>query len=175
MLDLGRRCTEPEQVCTRLIPGVGAFLETAREAGVAIAFTNSLNVRSTPDGEIAPGLRRRESEPVLFPDHYDKFHGGELYDFLRANGCTTLVLCGSSTNVCILYTATTAMRQHGLEVVIPLDGVNAKSRYRHGYALHQLANLNVSSLVRFTTLRQITWMRAAGGDESTARAARADG
>jgi len=124
---------------------------------VAIAFTNSLKLRSTPDGEIAPGLRRRESEPLLFPDHYDKFHGGELYGFLRANGCRTLVLCGSSTNVCILYTATTAMRQHGLEVVIPLDGVNARSPYRHGYALHQLANLNVSRLVRMTTLRQIAW------------------
>jgi nicotinamidase-related amidase len=165
---------DPEQVCTRLIPGVGSFLDRAREAGVPIAFTNSLNVRSTPDGEIAPGLRRRDDEPVLFPDHYDKFHGGELDAFLRANQCRTLVLCGSSTNVCILYTATTAMRQHGLEVVIPLDGVNAKSSYRHGYALHQLANLNVSSLLRFTTLRRITWRTRDGGEERRVGGSRRD-
>ena len=124
---------------------------------MSIAFTNSRHLHSSPDGELAPGLGRRPSEPVLFPDHYDKFHGGELYDFLREHGCSTIVLCGSSTNVCVLYTATAAVRQHGLDVVIPVDGVNARTPYRHGYALHQLANLPAVSPVRFTMLRQITW------------------
>ncbi len=160
VLDLGRRCTEPHEVCRLLIPGVGAFLETARAAGVAIVFTNGRKLQSTPDGAIAPGLGRRANEPVLFPDHYDKFHGGELFEFLRGRGSRSIVLCGSSTNVCILYTATTAVRQHGLEVVIPLDGVNARTTYRHGYALHQLASLPGPPPVRFTKLRQVTWVRS---------------
>jgi nicotinamidase-related amidase len=167
VLDLGRRCTEPAEVCTRLIPGVGVFLETARAAGVPIAFTNTARLRSSPDGELAPGLHRRPGEPILFPDHYDKFHGGELEAFLGRSGATTLVLCGSSTNVCVLYTATTAMRRLGLQVVIPLDGVNARTSYLHGYALHQLANLGVSSLIRFTTLRQVTWTGTADGGEAS--------
>lgn len=159
VLDLGHRCTDPREVCTRLIPGVGAFLGTARQAGVPIVFTNSRRLRSSPDGELAPGLGQRRTEPILYPDHYDKFHEGALHAFIRRHNSTCLVLCGSSTNVCIMYTATTAIRQHGLDVVIPLDGVNARSSYEHGYALHQLANLPQSSPARFTTLRQITWQR----------------
>jgi nicotinamidase-related amidase len=64
---------------------------------------------------------------------------------------------GSATNFAVLYTATTAARIYRYNVVIPLDGVNAKRRYEHEYAIHQLTILPASAhkQFRFTNLKLI--------------------
>ena len=71
--------------------------------------------------------------------------------------CRSLVIVGSATNFAVLYTATTAARIYRYEVVIPLDGVNAKRQYEHEYAVHQLTILPASAhkQFRFTTLGMI--------------------
>jgi hypothetical protein len=40
-----------------------------------------------------------------------------------------------------MYTATSAVRVHGFDVVIPTDCVNARSEYENTYALHQVTHL----------------------------------
>ena len=72
-------------------------------------------------------------------------------------GCRSLVVVGSATNFAVLYTATTAARIYRYDVIVPLDGVNAKRRYEHEYAIHQLTILPASAhkQFRFTTLGMI--------------------
>jgi nicotinamidase-related amidase len=88
---------------------------------------------------------------------------GELRDILEASGCRTLIIVGSATNFAVLYTATTAARVYRYDVVIPLDGVNAKRQYEHEYAIHQMTILPAyaNKQFRFTTLKQIEfgWKR----------------
>jgi hypothetical protein len=36
-----------------------------------------------------PPLKRKESEPVIYPDAFDKFAGGELQSFLKEKGAKT--------------------------------------------------------------------------------------
>jgi nicotinamidase-related amidase len=157
VLDLSTRCQDPKEVCFQLMEPLGKFLERARQSSVPILFTISAAAKETPLGEVAEPLKRRETEPVLYPDAFDKFMGGTLRDQLNQFGCRSLVVVGSATNFAVLYTATTAARIYRYDVIVPLDGVNAKRRYEHEYAIHQLTILPASAhkQFRFTTLGMI--------------------
>ena len=157
VLDLSARCENPNEVCARLMQPLAEFLETVRKVAVPILYTISAAGRGTPMGEVAAPLKRRESEPVLYPDGFDKFTGGELKAELDKSNCRSLVIAGSATNFAVLYTATTAARIYRYDVVIPLDGVNARRQYEHEYAIHQMTILPASAhkQFRFTKLGMI--------------------
>lgn len=70
-----------------------------------------------------------------------------------------MIITSSSTNAVVLYTATTAARMHRYNIVIPMDGVNASSKYEHEYSLHQSTVLpsEANKLFQFTNLSMITF------------------
>ncbi len=129
VLDLSNRCKDPKQVCSLLVPRVKSFMEKARAAKVLIAYTVSAGEKGTPHGGVWDGFGALPDEPVLYPDAFDKFVGGELLSLLKGRGIKTVILTGASTNNCILFTATTAAKMHRYNVVIPYDGVIAKGTY----------------------------------------------
>lgn len=159
VLDLSTRCNDPSAPCAELLPVVGEFLERARASEVSIVFSVSLRDRGTKLGVVASALRRRESEPIVFPDSFDKFFGSELHNVLQRMRAKNLVIVGAATNVAVMYTATTAARVYKYNVVIPMDGVTAASDYEHEYALHQLHALPAGSItpISFSTLPSITF------------------
>jgi nicotinamidase-related amidase len=154
VLDMSARCEDPELTCHALLPGLAGFLEKARAAAVPIIFSVSASQRGTPMEKVAEPLHRKESEPIIYPDGFDKFTGGELQMILENKGIKSLIILGSATNVAVLYTATSAARIHRYEVVVPVDGVNARTQYAHEYSLYQLSVLpgGVSKRICFTTL-----------------------
>jgi nicotinamidase-related amidase len=154
VLDMSARCEDPELACHALLPGLAGFLEKARAARVPVIFSVSASQRGTPMERVAGPLQRREDEPVIYPDGFDKFAGGELQRLLESKGTKTLIITGSATNVAVMYTATAAARIHRYEVIVPVDGVNARSQYAHEYALYQLSVLpgGVFKRIRFSTL-----------------------
>jgi nicotinamidase-related amidase len=160
VLDLSRRCENPKEVCSKLMAPLGEFLARARRASVPILYTISAAAKGTPLGEVAAPLDRLAAEPVLYPDAFDKFFGGELKAQLDRWNCRSLVLVGSATNFAVLYTATTAARVFYYDVVVPLDGVNAKRNYEHEYAIHQMTILPASAheRFRFTKLAMIGFL-----------------
>ena len=159
VLDLNARCQEAKQVCSKLMAPVGDFLEKTRAAGVPILYTVSAAAKGTPLGEVAAPLKRKESEPVIYPDAFDKFVGGDLQAWLKEKGAKTLIITGSSSTTAVLYTATTAARMHRYSVVIPMDGVNANTRYEQEYSIHQFTVLpsEANKLFQFTQLSMITF------------------
>jgi nicotinamidase-related amidase len=159
VLDLTAKCDDPKQVCSLIIPGVGAMLDRARAANVPIIMTGTILEKGKPEGKAAAGLGRRETEPFLFPDSFDKFYDDEFSAFFRSRPVKSVVMVGSSTHICIMYTATAAARQHAYEVIIPVDGVNTANQYEHDYALHQLSVLpaGTNKRIRFTTLESLTF------------------
>lgn len=159
VLDLNARCHDPKQVCSKLMPAVGDFLEKARAAAVPIIYTVSASAKGKPLGEVASPLKRKEGEPVIYPDGFDKFVGGELQAFLKEKGAKNLIVTGSSTNAAVLYTATTAARMHRYNIVMPMDGVNANTRYEQEYSFHQFTVLpsEANKLFQFTNLSMITF------------------
>lgn len=159
VLDLNARCHDPKQVCSELMPALGPFLEKARAAAVPIIYSVSASAKGTPLGEVATPLKRRETEPVIYPDAFDKFVGGELLTLLKERGAKTLVVTGASTNAAVLYTATTAARMHRYNIIVPVDGVIAQSQYEQEYSFHQFTVLpsNANKLFQFTSLALISF------------------
>jgi len=159
VLDLSSRSHDPKQVCSKLMPAVGEFLDKARAVGVPIIYSVSASAKGTPLGEVATPLKRKENEPVIYPDAFDKFVGGELQAFLKEKGAKTLVVTGSSTNGGVLYTVTTAARMHRYNVVIPMDGVNAATKYEQEYSIHQFTVMpgDANKQFQFTNLSMITF------------------
>ncbi|HEU4342927.1 MAG TPA: isochorismatase family protein [Candidatus Binatia bacterium] len=159
VLDLNARCDDPKQVCSKIAAPVGDFLEKARAATAPIIYTVSATVKGKLLGELAVPLKRKEGEPVIYPDGFDKFIGGELEAWLKEKGAKTLIVTGSSTNSAVLYTVTTATRIHRYSVVIPMDGVNAATPYEQEYSLHQFTVLpaGANKLFQFTSLSMITF------------------
>jgi len=104
-------------------------------------------------------LNRKETEPIFYPDAYDKLAGGEVQNVLSKNGIKNVILVGSGANIAVLYTATTAARVYRYNVIIPVDGVIVRGQYEREYAFHHLCILpaNTSKLIRFTTLSDITF------------------
>ena len=159
VLDLNARCDDPKQVCSKITAPLGDFLDKARAAAVPIIYSVSATAKGKPIGDLAAPLRRKESETVIYPDAFDKFYGGELQAFLKDKGAKTLIITGSATNNAVLYTATTAARMHRYNVIIPVDGVNASSRYEQEYAIHQFTVLpsEANKLFQFTNLSMISF------------------
>src|SRR5262245_9864106 len=159
VLDLNARCDDPKQVCSKITAPVGEFLDKARAAAVPIIYSVSASAKGKPIGELAAPLRRKESESVIYPDAFDKFYGGELQALLKDKGAKTLMITGSATNNAVLYTATTAARIYRYSIVIPLDGVNANTRYEQEYAIHQFTVLpsEANKLFQFTNLSLISF------------------
>ena len=159
VLDMNARCDDPKQVCSRIAAPVGEFLEKARAAGVPIIYTVSAAAKGKPIGELTLPLKRKDGEPVIYPDAFDKFVGGELQSWLKEKGAKTLIVTGSSTNAAVLYTATTAARMHRYSIVIPMDGVNTNTPYEQEYSLHQFTVLpsEANKLFQFTRLSMITF------------------
>ncbi len=159
VLDLSARCQDAKQVCSKLMTPLGEFLEKARAAGVPVIFSASAAAKGTPLGEVAAPLKRRESEPVIYPDGFDKFVGGELESLLKQKNAKTLIITGSSSNTAVLYTATTAARIHRYPIVIPMDGINANTPYEQEYSIHQFTVMPnaANKLFQFTKLSMITF------------------
>ena len=157
VLDMNARAEEPGAIANRLLPGLGPFLERARQSGVPIVYTISLVAKGGPHDRIAAPLNRGEAEPVIYPDSFDKFIGGELHAHLQSNGAERLVVVGAATTFAVLYTVTTAARVHRYEVVVPMDGVLARTRYEQEYSFHQMTILpsGAASRIQFTQLSRI--------------------
>lgn len=105
VLDLHSRCEDPKEICAKLMPGLGEFLEKVRPSGVFIVYTVSSEQKGKPTAEIAAPLKRRASEPVIYPQGFDKFIGGELEGLLKPKGIKSVVIVGASAHIAVLHTA----------------------------------------------------------------------
>lgn len=155
-LDLHDKACAPTHVGHAVLAVAPEFFERARSAGVRPVFVVPAWDKGSPEEHIAKPLRWRESEPIIYPHAYDKFHGGELQALLQGWGIKTLIFMGGSLNFSVLYTSSTATRVLGYRAVIPLDGVYAHSDYEMDYALFHFTVIpRVQEKYSFTTLADI--------------------
>lgn len=158
-LDLHDKACAPTHVGHAVLSVAPQFFERARAAGVHAVFVVPAWDKGSPEDHIARPLRRRESEPIIYPHAYDKFHGGELHGLLQDWGVRSLIFMGGSLNFSALYTSSTATRVHGYTAVIPLDGVYAHSDYEMEYALFHFSVIpRVQDKYRFTLLSDIEFV-----------------
>lgn len=159
VLDLTELCADPKEVCSKLVPGMTKFISRARKAGVFITYTVMAVLKGTPEGREYSGFNRQPSEPVIFPDGFNKFISGEIEAAIKPRGIDTLVITGYRSNVAVLYTATHAVRPLKYKVVIPVDGLAANGDYEYEYTLYQFTVLpgGASDLFTFSTLDTVSF------------------
>ena len=141
VLDLGVVTEDPAHDYNSVVGPVAAFLSQAREAGVAVIYTVQTHFKDSDKAAVATVFKRRDHEPVIYPDTFDKFYGDELQPLLEERGVKNLIIAGARSNVAVLYTATSAAHPLGYDVVVPMDGITARGELEQAYTLHQLTHL----------------------------------
>lgn len=155
------KVNDPANPASHMAPRLKGLLDRARAAKVLIVHTISFNGAGTAAGSLWDGFQARPDEPILAPDAFDKFHGGQLQDTLAKKPIKTLIVTGSSTNGAVLYTATAAARVYNYDIIIPTDAVVTHTRYQQDYSLYQFTVLpgSVNKKFSFTTIDQLTFRR----------------
>jgi len=120
------------------VPTIKGLLDSARESGIKVVFTQDTHNEGDPEWEIWPEhvregswgweiveeLKPLEDEVVIRKVRYDAFYGTHLDHFLRIWEVDTLIICGTVANICVHYTAASAaLRWYG--VIIPKDATSA--------------------------------------------------
>lgn len=136
------------------IPRIRELLQSAREAGAWVVFSQDTHAEGDPEWEIWPEHARdgswghriveelspREDELVIRKVRYDAFYGTHLDHFLRLWGVESLVICGTVANICVHYTAASAALRW-FDVIIPRDATSALDPFDMEASLRQTAFL----------------------------------
>ena len=136
------------------VPTIKGLLDSARESGVKVVFTQDTHNQGDPEWEIWPEhvregswgweiveeLKPLEDEVVIRKVRYDAFYGTHLDHFLRIWDVDTLIICGTVANICVHYTAASAaLRWYG--VIIPRDATSALDPFDLEASLRQTSFL----------------------------------
>jgi nicotinamidase-related amidase len=90
--------------------------------------------------QIVDALAPSPGDRVVRKLRYDGFFGTSLDHELRMAGITSLIVCGTVANICVLHTAGSAALR-GYRVVVPVDGISAITPFDREAALRQISFL----------------------------------
>jgi maleamate amidohydrolase len=144
VVDMVRAYTEPQfplyagEGVHDVVASIARLLGAARTAGIPIAYTGvrynpggidggvffrkvpplELFVGETEAGQIVPEVAPIAGEPVFLKQYPSAFCGTPLASMLHAAGVDTVILTGVSTSGCIRASATDAMQQGLIPIVV---------------------------------------------------------
>jgi nicotinamidase-related amidase len=148
------------------VPAIAALLARARAAGARVFYTQDSHAPGDPEfpiwgqhvlegtwgWQIVDALAPQPGERVIRKLRYDGFFGTSLDHELRLAGVTTVVVCGTVANICVLHTAGSAALR-GYRVVVPVEAVSALAPFDLHAALRQIDFLYKGTLVHADGLR----------------------
>ena len=149
-----------------IVPVIRALLDRARAARVRVFFTQDSHATGDPEfaiwGEhvlegtwgwqIVDALAPAPGDRVIRKLRYDGFFGTSLDHELRLSGTTTVVVCGTVANICVLHTAGSAALR-GYRVVLPIDAISALNPFDMHTAIRQTAFLYRGTITTAGALR----------------------
>lgn len=143
-------------------PRIRGLLESAREKGVHIAFTQDTHREGDPEWgnwpehvkmgtwgwEIIDELEPEPGELVCPKTRYDGFYGTWLEHYLsRVWDVDNVVVVGTVSNICVLHTAASAGLRF-FRLVLPADGVGALTNFGQAMTLRLVSWLYPGDVVR---------------------------
>ncbi|WP_025270667.1 cysteine hydrolase family protein [Hippea sp. KM1] len=141
----------------RIIPNIKELLDKKRKDGAAVIYVCDAHteddkefniwpkhcVKGTEGAKVVDELKPQEGDFVVEKTTYDGFYNTELDSLLKQLGIKKLTITGCVINICIMYTASSAVLR-GYEVEIPLNCVSALDDASRECAIAQFKNvLNV--------------------------------
>ncbi len=147
------------------VPNIQTLLESARAAGVRVAYTQDTHFEGDPEWQIWPEhcragtwgweiideLKPRPEDVVCQKNRYDGFYGTWLDHFLsHVWKVEHLVIVGTVSSICVLHTAASAGLRW-FHIVVPADGISALTEFDQALTLRQVSWLYLGDVVRHTT------------------------
>lgn len=87
-------------------------------------------IRGTEGARLLPELDWRGADTTLVKKRYSAFFGTKLEEFLRANGCTRLVVADVNTHACVRSTVVDAY-QRDYAVILARDCIDSHDLEHH--------------------------------------------
>jgi nicotinamidase-related amidase len=132
--------------CIASLPAMQALLGRSRAAHLYVVY--SVAGRATR-ADIATAIAPEANDPVVTSGP-DKFIGTDLGKLLAAKGIKTVIVTGTAAEGAVLDTATDAAL-HGMNVVVPVDGMSSTDPYAEQYVAWHLTHApGVSSKTTLT-------------------------
>jgi nicotinamidase-related amidase len=124
VLDINTSICQPRAACMTTVPAITSLIKKARDAQVAVVYSDIPNANSNPLPDIAP----QAGESVV-RSSANKFFNTNLADILKQKQVTTLVMVGTVANGAVMYSAfpatvreyTVVVAEDGLSSAVPLD------------------------------------------------------
>lgn len=116
------------------------FLDASRRTGAAVGTPGPLGrflIRGEPGSQIVDEVRPGAGEIVIDKPGFSAFEGTALDTMLRTRGIRTLLLCGVTTEVCVMSTLRTAI-DRGFRCVTVGDACGSAFPHLHAAALEMI-------------------------------------
>ncbi|MEM3466975.1 MAG: isochorismatase family cysteine hydrolase [Candidatus Jordarchaeales archaeon] len=137
-----------------IIPNIKRLTDEARSKGALVIYVCDSHdpndpefskwpphaVEGTSGAEVVDPIKPQKGDVVVKKLKYDGFLGTTLDLILRSRKIGAVILTGVLTNICVLYTASTASML-GYDVAIPRDCVASTSDEEHEWALHHMKDI----------------------------------
>jgi nicotinate phosphoribosyltransferase len=104
------------------------------------------SIEGTVETEVIPELSQYPGE-IIPKRTYGSFYKTSLDEKLKAIKADTLVVCGVTTDICILHTVIDA-RDRGYEVEVPVDCVASFDKKGHFFALDYMERVAGAKLIK---------------------------
>ena len=148
------------------LPAMAQLLQTARQSGVKVVYTQDWHTAHDPEfaiwpphavqdtwgAQIVPQLQPEPGDTLIKKLRYDGFYGTSLDHLLRLWGIQCLVIMGTVANICVLSTASSAALRW-YRVVVPTDGISALSEFDQALTLRQVGFLYQGQLTHCREVR----------------------
>ena len=167
VVDMQNDFVEPDgalvvPAASETVPHIQGLLESARNAGAHIAYTQDTQVKDDPEWEIWPRhceigtwgweiieeLKPHSDDVICRKNRYDGFYGTWLDHFLsRIWEVEHVVIVGTVSNICVAHTAASAgLRWY--HVVMPAKGISAMTEFDQALTLRQVSYLYAGDVVK---------------------------
>ena len=134
VLDIINPICSTRPACNASIPALQAIIKKARDAGVAVVYTNTAATNA-----FVPQVAPIEGDVTVVPTNADKFNNPDFDATFKAKKITTLLMVGTRSNGAVLYTAFEA-NVHGYTVVVAVDGISGSIPFETTLSEWQMLN-----------------------------------
>lgn len=143
-----------------IIPNLKKRIDEAREKKIPIIYICDSHaeddkefeiwpphaVKGTKGAKIVKELSPKRGDYLVEKTTYSGFYNTELDDLLKKLNVNELIVTGTVTNICVMYTVSDAVLR-GYKVTVPEDCVAGLNEEDHQFALKQMKNILKAEIV----------------------------
>jgi nicotinamidase-related amidase len=144
----------------KIIPNIKEKLEEAKEKKIPIIYICDSHteddkefeiwpphaIKGTKGAQVVEELSPKDGDYLVEKTTYSGFYNTKLSDILKKLNINELIVTGTMTNICVMYTASDAVLR-GYKVIVPENCVAGLNEEDHQFALKQMKNVLKAEII----------------------------